>query len=206
VAATAFYLAVYLMMNLAAFSVIAVRERETEFGDDIASMNGLGASNPVLAWVMTIAMLALAGIPATAGFFGKVYLIDAAVNNGYGWLSVFIVLGSAVSLAYYLRVIAAVWLRSETDARRITPGGRPVMAGGAPENDDVSAMVVREDSAEASAGELGSVVPGAGPHEGHPFAVFSGVLCAAATVFFGIYPQPLFDVAQDAGRAIASLL
>ena len=51
---------------------------------------------------MTISMLALAGIPATAGFMGKFYLIDAAVPGGYTWLGVVIVVGSMISLGYYL--------------------------------------------------------------------------------------------------------
>ena len=128
--ATVFYLAAYLMMNLAAFAVIVVRERETEHGDDMASMNGLGADRPVLAWSMTIAMLALAGFPATVGFFGKIYLIDAAVDNDYAWLGVAIVIGSAMSLAYYLRSIAAVWVRGEEEEeaprrRRRRPITRP---------------------------------------------------------------------------------
>ena len=82
-AATVFYLAIYVLMNMAAFAVIVARERETGLGDDIASLYGLGATRPWLAWPMTIAMLALAGFPATAGFFGKLYLIEAAVDNGY---------------------------------------------------------------------------------------------------------------------------
>src|SRR5690242_5275015 len=114
--ATIFYILVYALMNLAAFAVIVARERETVFGDDIASLYGTGADRPWLAWPMTIAMLALAGLPGTAGFFGKVYLISASVGNGYGWLGVVIVLGSAISLVYYLRVIAAVWMRSPAEA------------------------------------------------------------------------------------------
>ncbi|MGI8779833.1 MAG: NADH-quinone oxidoreductase subunit N, partial [Solirubrobacteraceae bacterium] len=110
--AVVFYLAVYLFMNVAAFAVIVARERETGLGDDISSLYGLGADRPLLAWPMTIAMLSLAGFPATAGFFGKVYLIDAAVANAYAWLGVAIVIGSAISLAYYLRVVAAVWMRA----------------------------------------------------------------------------------------------
>jgi hypothetical protein len=82
---------------------------------------------------MSIAMLALAGFPATAGFFGKVYLIEAAVDNGYAWLGVVIVVGSAVSLAYYLRVVAAVWMRSAAESLAVR---RPAMAGGSPEADD----------------------------------------------------------------------
>ena len=76
VQAVVFYLAVYLLMNLAAFAVIVARERETGLGDDISTLYGLGADRPLLAWPMTIAMLSLAGFPATAGFFGKVYLIE----------------------------------------------------------------------------------------------------------------------------------
>ena len=116
--AVVFYLAVYLLMNLAAFAVIVARERETGLGDGVASLYGLGANRPALAWPMTIAMLSLAGFPATAGFFGKVTLIGAAVDNGYAWLGVVIVLGSAISLAYYLRVVAAVWMRAPDEARR----------------------------------------------------------------------------------------
>src|ERR671915_2145486 len=131
IAATVFYLAVYLIMNMAAFAVITARERETGVGDDITSLYGLGADRPLLAWPMTIAMLALAGMPATAGFFGKLYLIRAAVDNEYGWLGAAIVVGSAISLAYYLRVIAAVWMRAP-DARPPGTRGTPraAVAGG----------------------------------------------------------------------------
>ena len=59
---------------------------------------------------MTLAMLGLAGIPATAGFIGKFYLIDAAIDGDYAWLGVVIVIGSMISLAYYLKVIAAMWM------------------------------------------------------------------------------------------------
>ena len=201
--ATAFYLAVYLVMNLAAFAVIVVRERETEHGDDIASLNGLGAERPWLAWPMTIAMLGLAGLPATAGFFGKIYLIEAAVDNGYAWLGVAIVLGSAISLVYYLRVIAAVWIRPDAEpaAVRTTPAGAPVMAGGAPgaeveTTDGGSAVVTYDDHGLERPAES----------DRRPWAVAVAVVCAAATVFFGVYPGPLFDVAQDTSQAFTRLL
>jgi NADH-quinone oxidoreductase subunit N len=124
--AVLFYLAVYLAMNLAAFAVIVARERETPFGDDIRGLGGLGVSRPELAWPMTISMLSLAGIPATAGFVGKFTLISAAVDGDYTWLGVLIVVGSMISLGYYLRVVAAIWL---TDAAAAVPA----VAGGAPE-------------------------------------------------------------------------
>jgi NADH-quinone oxidoreductase subunit N len=180
VQATWFYLAVYTLMNLAAFAVITIRERETALGDDIASLNGLGAERPWLAWPITISMLALAGLPGTAGFFGKIYLIQAAVDNDYAWLGVVIVLGSAISLAYYLRVIAAVWM---SPSAGVTPSGAPVMAGGSHDAD------------------LDVVESGSGRE-----VIFVAAVCALATVFFGIWPEPLFDVARDAGAAFTNLL
>ena len=93
-----FYLFAYLFMNLAAFAVIVARERETIFGDDIRGVRGLGAERPALAWPLTISMLALAGLPATAGFIGKLYLIEALVEGDYLWLAIFIVGGTMISI------------------------------------------------------------------------------------------------------------
>jgi NADH-quinone oxidoreductase subunit N len=179
VQATVFYLAVYLLMNVAAFAVIVIRERETGLGDDISAVQGLGAEHPLLATSMTLAMLGLAGIPATAGFIGKFYLIDAAVAGDYAWLGVVIVVGSMVSLAYYLKVIAAMWMQdAPTATTALAPTGRPVMAGG---------------SADADKPRV------------EPETWFVALLFGAATLFFGIVPSPIFDLAVDAGRSLSGL-
>ncbi len=179
--ATAFYLAGYLVMNMAAFAVIVARERVTETGDDISSLEGLGRSSPWLAWPMTIAMLALAGFPATVGFIGKFYLIEAAVDGDYAWLGIAIVVGSMISLVYYLRVVATMWMGPVEIDIPAGPGAsrrvRPV-AGWSPE-------------ADARA---------------QPEVTFVAVLCAAATVVLGIVPGPLFDAARDVGTSISQLL
>jgi NADH-quinone oxidoreductase subunit N len=174
--ALVFYLAAYAFMNLAAFAVIVARERETAFGDDIRALQGLGASRPLLAWPLTISMLALAGLPATAGFIGKLYLIEALVEGDYTWLAVFIAVGSAISLAYYLKVIAAMWMRPDGGT---VPGASPAIAGAAPEADPID--------------------PGAGRRI---YLVGPALLAAAATVFFGIIPQPLVDFAAHAGASL----
>ena len=80
----------------------------------------------MLAWPLTISMLALAGLPATAGFIGKLYLIEALVEGDYTWLAVFIAVGTMISLAYYLRVVAAMWMRP---GARDRAGGTPAIAG-----------------------------------------------------------------------------
>ena len=120
VSALVFYLAAYTLMNLAAFAVITIRERETPYGDDIRSVEGLGRERPALAAALTISMLALAGLPGTAGFIGKLYLIEATVDADYTWLGVMIAIGTMISLAYYLRVIAAVWMRPAAEHARRT--------------------------------------------------------------------------------------
>ncbi|HEX2233938.1 MAG TPA: NADH-quinone oxidoreductase subunit N [Thermoleophilaceae bacterium] len=177
--ATAFYLAVYLVMNVAAFAVVIARERVSEHGDDLTSFAELGRAQPWLAWPMTIAMLSLAGFPATAGFIGKFYLINASVSGDYTWLGVAIVLGSVVSLGYYLRVVAVMWMgRMELELPRLR--GRPVkpVAGWSPE-------------ADARA---------------QPEVTTVAVLFGAATIFFGIVPAPLFDAARDMGTSLSTLL
>jgi NADH-quinone oxidoreductase subunit N len=192
VKATAFYLAVYLFMNIAAFAVIVVRERETGLGDSISSLAGLGRDRPLLAWPMTISMLALAGIPATAGFIGKFYLIDASVDGGYTWLGVAIVVGSMISLGYYLPVIATMWMCEGGEEEQApagppapaAPGGLPVLAGGSAELDDGG-------PARTSGLQLE--------------VLLVAVLGGAATMFFGIVPQPLFDLVHHAGGALGGL-
>jgi NADH-quinone oxidoreductase subunit N len=180
VQATVFYLAVYLMMNLAAFAVIVIRERETGLGDDIASVQGLGAERPLLAMPMTLAMLGLAGIPATAGFIGKFYLIDAAVSGDYAWLGVVIVIGSMVSLAYYLKVIAAMWMQdAPTPGAALATTGHPAIAGASAEADGAPRL--------------------------EPETWLVALVFGAATLFFGIVPSPLFDLAVDVGRSFGGL-
>jgi len=171
-----FYLAAYAFMNLAAFAVVVARERETVFGDDIRAVEGLGASRPLLAWPLTISMLALAGLPATTGFIGKLYLIEALVEGDYTWLAVFIAVGTMISLAYYLKVVAAMWMRPEGKS---VPGGTPAIAGASPEADPIDPEASRRWYL-------------AGP----------ALLAAAATVFFGIIPQPLVEFASHAGASL----
>jgi NADH-quinone oxidoreductase subunit N len=201
VEATVFYLAVYLVMNMASFAVIVARERETGLGDDLQAVAGLGRERPLLAWPMTISMLALAGIPATAGFVGKFYLIDATVAGGYTWLGVAIVVGSMISLGYYLPVIAAMWMReapaglgrSEGVSPAPSGGPLPALAGGSPELDPSDAL------AGAAAG---SDLPVAHARGTQVEILLVAVFAGAATIFFGIIPQPLFDLVHGAGAAL----
>jgi NADH-quinone oxidoreductase subunit N len=177
--ATVFYLAVYLVMNVGAFAVVIARERVSGVDDDLKAFEGLGRASPWLAWPMTIAMLALAGFPATAGFIGKFYLIRAAVDGDYTWLAIMIVVGSMISLGYYLRVIAVMWMSpAEIELPTVPPRWAKSVSGWSP-------------LADARA---------------QPEVLFVALLAAAATIFLGIVPQPLFDVARDVASALAGLI
>ena len=178
VQATAFYLAVYLLMNVTAFAVVVARERVSGHGDDLASLENLGQSHPWLAWPMTIAMLSLAGFPATGGFIGKFFLIDASVDGDYTWLGIAIVIGSIISLVYYLRVVAAMWMgRYEIELPSVPPRRVKPVSGWSPEADT----------------------------RAQPEVAAVAIVFAAATILFGLWPDPLFDVAGDVGSALGTL-
>ncbi|MEA2197912.1 MAG: NADH-quinone oxidoreductase subunit [Solirubrobacteraceae bacterium] len=197
--ATIFYILTYLPVNVAAFAVIVARQRERPGGEDISALRGLGSRQPWLAWPMTIAMLSLAGIPGTVGFIGKLYLIRALVAGNYTWLAVVIVVGSMISLGYYLRVVATMWMsgterepvpaHAATVAAGAGAGGRPAIAGGSPEADDADAGGWPAPDRAVANAEIAIVA-----------AVFG-----AAGVVFGIIPSPLLRLVAHAGRSIAGI-
>ena len=185
VSALVFYLVAYTVMNLAAFAVVVARERETHFGDDIRAFEGVGLRRPLLAWPMTIAMFALAGLPGTAGFIGKLYLIEALAGGDYVWLAVMIAVGTAISLVYYLRVVAAIWMRpvplGAGPGPNLPPTAAPI-AGGSPESDPID------------------------PIAGRRWYIVAPILIGtAATILFGVLPQPLVEFANQAAASLASI-
>jgi NADH-quinone oxidoreductase subunit N len=212
--ATVLYLVAYLIMNYAAFAVVAAQERKRPDGDDMSALAGLGADSPPLAWAITIAMLSLAGIPGTVGFIGKFQLIHALVDGGYTWLAIVLVIGSMISLGYYLRVIAAIWMRAPVPAPLAGTAGADgggaalaPIAGGSPE-----AAPPQPADAGGSATGLGTG-PGPGPGRSgvlasipHPDIAVVAVLFAAAAIFFGIFPSPLFNLASHAAQGFGALL
>ncbi len=187
-------------MNIAAFAVIVGCEHEDpERGDEIASLAGLGRRQPWLAWPMTIAMLALAGIPGTVGFIGKFQLIHALVDGNYTWLAIVLVIGSMISLGYYLRVVATIWMSPAAAPEPAVAGMRfAPIAGGSPEADAEGGWASGSPEADADAWAADRAVP-------VPEVALVAVLFAAATVLFGIFPSPLFQLAAHAGQAITGL-
>ncbi|HEU4718431.1 MAG TPA: NADH-quinone oxidoreductase subunit N [Bacteroidia bacterium] len=105
-----YYTAAYSIASIAAFTVL-INVASQSGKDGVDAFNGLGKKNPLLAMAMTIALLSLGGIPPTAGFFGKYYVLNAALNSGHVWLTVIGILASLVGVYYYFRIIIAMYFK-----------------------------------------------------------------------------------------------
>ena len=113
-----YYLLVYLVANLGAFAVITVVE-ENSGKINISDYNGLYQTNPKLAFLMTLCLFSLAGIPPFAGFFSKFFIFMAAFNAGHPWLVLIALINTVVSLYYYLLIVKAMY---------ILPNDKPIPA------------------------------------------------------------------------------
>lgn len=108
-AALIFFVLIYIFSNLGAFGVISLVSSATGH-EKIDDYKGFYQTNPVLTWILAIALFSLAGIPPTAGFFGKFFLILAGAGKGNWLLITIAALNMIVSLYYYLRVIKAMFM------------------------------------------------------------------------------------------------
>lgn len=123
-----YFILVYIFSNLGAFGVIslvsAIAGRE-----NMEDYKGFYKTNPILSWALTISLFSLAGIPPTAGFFGKFFLLLAGVGKGNFLLITIAALNMVVSLYYYLKVIKAIFMDSnETPVEKIRIDFSPKIA------------------------------------------------------------------------------
>jgi NADH-quinone oxidoreductase subunit N len=124
VAAVGFYMAMYVLTNLAAFGVIILFANATG-SETIADFAGLSRRNIGLALAMTVALLSLGGIPPAAGFIGKFFLFRAAVDANLTWLAIVGVINSIIALYYYLVVIKVMFVDRSEDENKPIPISPP---------------------------------------------------------------------------------
>ena len=122
-AAAAFYLVVYGVMNVAAFGILIALSKDGEEFETIDDLRGLARREPLMAFLLMLVMMSLAGLPPLAGFTAKLMLFGAAVAAGWTWLVVLAVLASVVGAYYYLRPAVRMYLDDGE--------GRPVRSPGA---------------------------------------------------------------------------
>ncbi len=113
-AAVAFYLLSYFSTTLGAFGIITVLSNKDKDLDKVEDYRGLFFKHPWLSGVFTLMLFSLAGIPLTAGFIGKFYILSAGVNSRLWLLVVLLVINSVIGLFYYLRVITVLYKQPET--------------------------------------------------------------------------------------------
>ena len=115
-----YFILIYTFSNLAAFGVAAAIASQTG-KEKIDDYKGLYQTNPFLSWVLALALFSLAGIPPTAGFFGKLFLITAGASKGNYMFITIAALNMIVSLFYYLKVVRAVFMdKNEQPIQKIT--------------------------------------------------------------------------------------
>lgn len=108
-AAVTFYLVAYFITTLGAFGIVTALSGSDRDADELSDYRGLFWRRPALAIVFTLMLLSLAGIPLTAGFIGKFFIIAAGVWSGTWALIVILVVMSAIGLFYYLRIVVALY-------------------------------------------------------------------------------------------------
>lgn len=121
-ASVVYFILIYIFSNLAAFGVAAAISSQTD-KENIDDYKGLYQTNPFLSWILALALFSLAGIPPTAGFFGKLFLLTAGASNGSYFFITIAALNMIISLYYYLRVVRAVFMeKNEQPVEKIQVG------------------------------------------------------------------------------------
>ncbi|HEX8948673.1 MAG TPA: NADH-quinone oxidoreductase subunit N, partial [Dissulfurispiraceae bacterium] len=134
VTAVSYYLTAYFITILGAFGVVTVLSGKERDMDRLEEYRGLARRRPWLAGVFTAMLLSLAGIPLTAGFIGKFYVVTAGVGAALWLLVIILAVNSAVSIYYYLRIVAALYAQEPGEeiaaisVPRLSLGGGIVMA------------------------------------------------------------------------------
>ena len=115
-----YYTSAYALSGIAAFAVILYVCKNKD-NEDIANFNGLGKNNPLMAAILTAALLSMAGIPIFAGFFAKMFLFTQTIEAGYLVVVIAAVVNSIISVGYYFKLILAMYNKESTEERTKTP-------------------------------------------------------------------------------------
>ncbi len=135
--ATLWYLLTYAVATIGAFGCVVALERVRRGEVALVDLRGLGKTSPALAGILALCLLSLAGIPATAGFIGKLAVFEAGVRAGLTWLVVIGVVSSVVAAFFYLRIAGMMFLEDADEGR-----GLPIVTTGLSVGVSISAVLV----------------------------------------------------------------
>lgn len=115
-----YYTSAYALAGIAAFSVV-LYVCYNKNNEDINNFHGLGKTNPLLAAILTAALLSMAGIPIFSGFFAKLFLFNNTIQAGFLSLVIVAVINSIISVGYYFKLILAMYNKEPNETRTATP-------------------------------------------------------------------------------------
>jgi NADH-quinone oxidoreductase subunit N len=194
------YLATYAAMNVGAFGVVLALERSDGQGTTLADYAGLARRRPWLAAALLVCLLALAGVPPSAGFTGKWAVFYAAIVGGHADLAIIGVLASVFGMFYYLRVIWALYFAEAATGAPTGAGPVPAIRTGTSGGGGQGAAVAVATPTPAAATKA---APSADPSPRVPLpATVALAIAVGLTVLLGIVPGPLFDAAHQAAAAL----
>jgi NADH-quinone oxidoreductase subunit N len=131
VQAALFYLATYTFLIAGTFGVITLVGRKGDARHSLDDYRGLSQVRPGLALILTVFLLAQAGVPLTSGFFAKFYVITAAVDAGSAWLAVIAMLSTVISAFLYLRITVSLYMSEPAEAGALSGTNRVAIPAGA---------------------------------------------------------------------------
>lgn len=117
-----YYLIAYFLMNIGAVAVVSVVSAAADGSEEMSAFAGLYHRSPATAIAMTVLVLSLAGLPVTAGFFGKLYILLGALHVGLHWLAVVMIVTSVISYYYYFAIVRQMFMRPGPDDRGVRVG------------------------------------------------------------------------------------
>jgi NADH-quinone oxidoreductase subunit N len=126
VQAVLFYLVAYTFMVAGSFGIVTIVGRRGDGHHELHDYRGLSRSNPVLALVFTVFLLAQAGVPFTSGFFAKFYAVTASVDAGAWWLALVAMITAVIAAFVYLRIVIAMYMGGAGDGAEEGPAPAPV--------------------------------------------------------------------------------
>ncbi|MCJ8278292.1 MAG: NADH-quinone oxidoreductase subunit N, partial [Bdellovibrionales bacterium] len=110
VASLMFYLMSYCIMTLGTLALVILFERNEKTTLLTTDLKGLGTKQPLLALSLSVLLFSLAGLPPSIGFFSKFYIFSAAIEQGFYWMTFVGVIGSVISVYYYLRPVVCMYM------------------------------------------------------------------------------------------------
>jgi NADH-quinone oxidoreductase subunit N len=220
VSGVSFYLFTYMFIIAGTFAVVQLIQGQNERRNDLGAVRGLAGRSPLLAFSMTVLLLAQAGVPLTSGFLGKFYVIQAVVAKGQYALAIIGMLAAAIAAFFYLRIALLMYSSPSDDATEtdgvLTAGldtglsdsllvsaGLPLTREGVPAGASPGPGAVAASEPASGRGGSSTVAllpPAEGKVEVPPAMGLVILVCVAFTIFAGVTPW-IVDLARNATLA-----